>query len=213
MVAERLAAGRVEAVELDAARPALPPVDRLFEPAVQIDRVGTAGAGGLELVRRQVLEREADPLTRPDLEPGEEVVVVGALQVDVASHQQAVVAADGRVGAHPAAPQPRLHFAVVEADRRQERELQPAAEAFHHPQELAVGPLGAALAHGEAVEDPCLAGGAADGRLQHQAVAEVAARGDRLGAGLDGAVAAAVGVEEAAEDAGRVDPGHAAPVD
>jgi len=72
-----LGGGRVEAVELDAVGPVVPPVDRLVEPAVQLGGVGAADVRQLEPVRRQVLEREAHPLAGPDVEAGDQVVVVG----------------------------------------------------------------------------------------------------------------------------------------
>jgi hypothetical protein len=93
-------------------------------------------------------------LAGPDLPRWPDVVLVGPLQVDVAGDQQAVVAADGGVDADPAALDPGLDLAVVEADGGVELKLQPAPDPLDHPQQLAVGLPGAALAHGEAVQQP-----------------------------------------------------------
>ncbi len=93
----------------------------------------------------------------------------------VAPHDQRVVAADRRVQAVPVAADPRPDLPVVEPRRHAHVELDRAAHALDHPEDLAPLGLGRAFVDREAVEQLGLAGRSEQGGLEHQRVIEVGA--------------------------------------
>jgi hypothetical protein len=113
------------------------------------------------------------------------------------------------------ATNPRPDLTGVEPWDDSHLELNRAADAFDHAQDLALIGAERLVGQQEAVEQLRLAGGTDEVGLEDERVVEVRALvlprplGDRA----DRAMAAALPVEQAAERASRIEPRQAAPVD
>jgi hypothetical protein len=155
---------------------------------------------------------EAQPLAGGHPQLGHQVVQAAGDQGHVALDDQPVVAAEG-LPALPGAADPWPYLPVVEAGDHLDPQLDGALEAVHDSQQLPVGPLGAAGAHGQAVGDPDPAAGDCHLGLEHQRAVQVATAGPQRQVGRgDRAPAAVFAVQQPAEVAAVVQAGQAQPV-
>ena len=141
-------------------------------------------------------------------------MVVDPVELDVARHDEGVVAADGAVEALAVVADPGLDLAVVEAGHEVQPQFDAATHTLDDAQQLTPRLGGTAAAHGEAVVELALAVVGAEGRLEHEGAVDVGP--ERLlaqGRGCDRAVAAVLPVEDAPETAAGVEAPRAGPVD
>ena len=204
----------VRAGQATLAAPVLPPLHCVVQPAVELLRCRRVGRRRINRCRLGGDERKAHPLALAHAEHGLEVVVVDAVQLDVARHDQGVVAADGAVQTRTVAADPGLDLAVVEAGDDVQPQFNPPADPLDDAKKLAVWVLGSAASHREAVVEPALAVDRAERRLQHERPVDVCTQRwlTQLGR-RDRAVPAVLPVENPAEAAAGVEAPRTCPID
>ena len=196
-------------------RPAVPPVERLLEAAIEFLGVRRRRRIRVELRGLDIDQRRAEALSGVDRHTGTQVVPVGEHKVGLAEDEQGIVAADGAVEPGAFAADPRLERPVIEPGNNPQREVDAPAHPRDHAQHLPIGRLPPGTAHGEAVEEADLAVRRAEGGLQHQRAVEIAPRaaGPPVVCRPDRAVAALLPVQQTTEAATGVEARQATPVD
>ena len=210
----RLAAPLVAVGDVGLLAPAPPPVQGGGEAAVELLRPLLLRLVGVDAVRLGEAQSHPPAVAGTQGEARGQVVAAVHGQAQLVPHHQALVAADGGgdavvVGADPGADRP-----VGEARTDPHRQLHLAFHPFDDAQELAVGVVAAADAHGEGVGQAGFAGGGGEAGLEHEGARQVAPARRPLDAGRrHRAEAAVVPVEQAAEDRLAVHARQRAPVD
>src|SRR3954454_23024778 len=195
--------------------PVLPERDGVLERAVEILGLGCLGGNLLDAGGVRVGGDHPRALAGADRAAGPEHMV-GRLELRVGRDQQAAAPADGGVEVGALAPDPGIDLAVVEPRGDLDVEVDRAADALDHAEDLRARPGRTLAIHRQAVDDHRLATLDPKARLEHQGLPDVGPMDARLSRPLDRRdleVAAPLPIEDPAEAAARVEPGKTAPVD